>query len=446
MLFALPAMSQSGDEFDPDAALRTIEDFSTDLEAGRLSKAELNEVREIVANISVRSHECAEEANESYEALTEQLNLINEIEDFELTGLMERYQELRRRVDTVLDQKSACDLAAGDADSQLAKIDERIAELSARFLYQRSDNLLQVLSSIPSRVSDWPARLRGTVRLEIIDGVGRGTLLGLLVFVGALAVIIGIVIRKRFALWFNAGNPAGAKPRLKYLFPKPLAYYAPLLLEGLALTGALYYFVSNASLDVPIVRVAFGLFLYGIGCVLIEWATGPLSPSANVAGLIPHHVGPLRWRLKLLVMAQIADFIVSGRRWLSQQPSIDDPLIQVILLGATAFALLFVFFYLSRIPGLQGRFRIVRFAGILATLIGAFALILGLHNVAAYMINGVVQTVACLNRSLGPVVAHPDRFRCRLQSRNAAGHAGRRDDRPQEGQTHDRRRLHAARD
>ncbi|MEO0998138.1 MAG: hypothetical protein AAFX58_11535, partial [Pseudomonadota bacterium] len=391
-------VAQTADEFDPASARDQIKEYASALNAGDVSRRMLELQRQRAGDWRSAADACVDNLEPRIESLKEQLELYKGIEDLTVAEeIFDLVRELREELETTVARHGYCTRVVSDADEFLAAVEGAQSDITSEFLWQRSDNVVSIGMTLPARIAAWPALLRASVSPETRPGLSTNVLLALLLIAGAAAALVGLMVRRRFRSWFAAGNPAGAKPRLKYLLPKPLAHYAPLLLEGLALSAVLMVGIVDANGSLVIVRLAAALFLYGMGCVLIEWATGPLSPSANVTGLIPDHVVPLRRRLKALIFVLVAHYVVTGRVH-SASPMAPDvaPLVQFLLLGATALALFVVLMYLGRIPGMQGRFRFIRFAGLLATLVGAVALALGYQNFAAYMINGVVQTALAL--------------------------------------------------
>jgi small-conductance mechanosensitive channel len=218
----------------------------------------------------------------------------------------------------------------------------------------------------------------------------------LLIVAGSVAAALGLFLRHRFNRWFAAGGGHDAEPQMKYLFPKPLAQYSPLLLEGMALVAVLIFALQDASFDLAVVRIALGILLYGVACVIIDWATGPLSPSAHVKGLIPDHVKPLRFRLRFLALALVASFVVLGTNWLTIRVVDPDVSGRVLMIFLVAVSLLYMLTYLGRIPGMVGRFRLIRYLASLGLILGIGALFFGYQNLAGYVIHGVTRTTLAL--------------------------------------------------
>jgi small-conductance mechanosensitive channel/uncharacterized protein YndB with AHSA1/START domain len=155
--------------------------------------------------------------------------------------------------------------------------------------------------------------------------------------------------------------------------------------------------LNEPSLEYAVVRIAAGIFLYGMGCVVIDWATGPLSPSARVKGLIPDHVSPLRLRLRLFTLTLVTSFVVLGTNWLAIRNMDPDVSGRATMIFLVAISLLFILAYLRRIPGVQGRIRLIRYSGSMALIVGIFALLVGYHNFAGYLVHGVTRTALALS-------------------------------------------------
>ena len=136
--------------------------------------------------------------------------------------------------------------------------------------------------------------------------------------------------------------------------------------------------------------------MFGAGCVIIDWATGPLSPSASIKGLIPDHVQPLRIRMRLFFFTLVASFVVLGTRWLAIRMVDPDVSGRATMIFLVALTLMMTTRYLGRIPGIKGRFRLIRYGAQLALIGGVFVLFLGYQNFAGYLIHGVTRTALAL--------------------------------------------------
>lgn len=386
---------QAGPEFDPIAAVAEIEGLDARLASDSVNSQFMDEARARAVSIAASAGACNLEATANRERLQARFDPLANI-DANIEGtVFDQRTAIQNQLNAAIERQARCAGLNDNATELVERITETQTRISQRFLFNRGESVFGMARSLPERLSSWRRNVRSAVNLELAEGVTPGYLLWLLLAAGVLAAAAGLYIRHAFRQWFEAGGGA-AEPRLKFLFPKPLAQYAPLLLEGLALLLVLLLCLENASLDLVVVRLAAGILLFGLGCTLIDWATGPMSPSADIKGLIPDHVNPLRWRLRFFVLMLVASFVILGTDWLSIRlldPSVGGRATMIFLV---AFSLLLVLAYLRSISGLRHRFRIVRYSGVLALTSGIAAILLGYHNLAGYLIHGATRTALAL--------------------------------------------------
>ncbi len=393
---AAPALAQEASRFDPFAADTELTEFSNRLDSDDTDTAFLTRARARSVNITTRATTCNIEATAERQRLEARYEPLREI-DLDVSGtVMDQRREIRAALDQAIARQSECGGVRDEAIALVDRITEIQTAISQQFLTNRTDSALGLAVSLPQRLAALPEKLRGAVDLQVREDLSAANLLWLLVGSGVLAVAIGLYLRHRFNRWFDAAGANSAEPQMKYLFPKPLAQYAPLILEGLALLIVLLIGIQDASFDLIVVRVAAGVLLFGLGCTVIDWATGPLSPAASVKGLIPDHVAPLRLRLRFFILTLVASFVVLGTNWLSIR--LVDPRVggRATMILLVAVSLFFVLRYLSRVPGLRRRFRLIRHLGSLALVAGMVSLLLGFQNLAGYLIHGATRTALAL--------------------------------------------------
>ncbi|MBT8080498.1 MAG: mechanosensitive ion channel [Gammaproteobacteria bacterium] len=396
LLFLANATAQDNGGFDPIAAAADLEVARTVLDKADIESGDLTDSRIVVVTIESQASQCAQTAAVERAGLEARYEPLRDIDGDVSPTIFEQQQELRTQLDAAIERETLCTSLAADSSSVLDAITQRQTELSQQYLTARGHSVFGALRELPSDVRALPGRLRGSMNLRLVEGVTPLDLFWLLVLSGAIAAGLGIFIRHRFNTAYEAAGGDDAPPRMKYLFPKPLAQYAPLLLEGIALVSVLYATIDGASLEMAVVRLATGIFLFGLGSVVIDWATGPVSPAANVAGLVPDHVKPLRLRLRLFMFTMIVSFVVLGTRWLAIRMVDPDVAGRATMIFLVAISLLYTVRYLGRIQGIQGRFRLVRFLAQLALIGGLFVLFLGYQNFAGYLIHGVTRTALAL--------------------------------------------------
>ncbi len=384
-------------EFDPSQALIDLADIRLQLAEGATSRDALTELSALLVTYRDDSGRCSDSAAQTLMTLDSQFQLLDEIEQLDnFPDLFARRDAVIRERDETRGRQANCDEITTEAAALLQQVSTRRAELSARFLWERRAGLIGLIGTLPEKTKLWREQLRNSFALDLNPGINAAGLLAALILAGLAAGVIGLALRRRFERWYAAAMDADLSPSLKHLFPKPLAHYAPLLLQGLAFSVVLAASLRDVDLDMAVLRMALCLIFYGVGCVVIEWATGPLSPSANVRGLIPTHVQPLRRRLYGLTLALVFAYLLTGGFGMAKPAQMSDPHIVALTLAALGFATLLIFLYLHRIPGLRGRFGVVRYAAILTTVAGLVAVTLGYQNFATYTIVGVVQTSIAL--------------------------------------------------
>ena len=382
--------------FDPIVARTELQNANTILEDADLESAGLTEARGIAVGIESQAMQCATEATDERVRLEARFLPLRDIEGDVSPTIFDQRNEIRDLLDQTIERETLCSGLRDDAQSMIAAISLRQTQLSQQYLTSRGNSILGAIRQLPADIRALPGQIRGSVDLQLVDGISPLDLFWMLIITGAIAAGIGIFIRHRFTLAYEAAGGDSSEPRMMYLLPKPLAEYSPLLLEGFALLTVLYVAIEDASLEMAVVRLAAAILIFGFGSVIINWATGPISPAANVTGLLPDHVGPLRARLRLFLFTLVASFVVLGTRWLAIRMVDPDVTGRATMIFLVALTLLFTIRYLGRIPGIKGRFRLIRYLAQLALIAGVIVLMFGYHNLAGYLIHGVTRTATAL--------------------------------------------------
>jgi len=393
---SLPAFSQETESFDSIAARAELDDIDLRLNAEEVEAGYLNEARARVVAINAGAERCELDATAERARLEARFEPLRDVDADVASEVFDQRIDIRRMLDETVARQTRCAGIMDSGGQLIARITERQTAISQQFLSNRVTTVVGAIREIPARIKKLPARIRSSVDLQLVTGMTPLYLFWLLIGGGLLAAGLGIAIRQGFTRWFEAAGGASAAPQMKYLFPKPLAEYSPLILEGLALVTVLMIAIDGASLDLAVVRIAAAIMIFGVGCVVIDWATGPLSPSASVKGLIPDHVKPLRIRLRFFVLTLVASFAVLGTRWLAIRTVAPEVAGRATMIFLVAVSLLSVISYMGRIPGIRGRLRLIRYLGSITLLVGIVALLVGYHNFAGYLIHGVTRTTLSL--------------------------------------------------
>ncbi len=394
LLFApLFGAAQETPSFDELAAADEIREINEKLDVEAIDEVYLTSARSRAVKLEAESAACAELNSLERTRLELRFAPLKDI-DPEVAGfaIMDQRQGIRAALDEAIAAQSRCKGVEDAAHALSARITDIQSKLSAQFLSNRTQSIVTLVREFPERAATWPTRIGQSLSLALIDDVTPIQLLWLLVVAGGLAAFLGLYIRYRFSAWYAKAGGDDATPQMKYLVPKPLAEFAPLWLEGAALLLVLLATIEAASIELLVIRVASAILIFGLGCVVINWATGPLSPSAEVKGLIPDHVKPIRLRLRVLLLTICASFVVLGGNWLSVrilEPYVTGRAAMIFLL---ATALLSILLYLPRIPALRGRFRVMRTIAIAGSSFSIIGVLAGYQNLAGFVIHGITRT------------------------------------------------------
>ena len=399
ILSSFPAalsVAQEEEVFDPITVAAELDELSAQLGAEVVATEFLTQARTKVVALDAAAAACRQDSTEERERLEARFEPLEDITEDVAPAVFDQRIEIRQLLDEATDRQSRCSSVKDYTEALLARITETQNRLSQQFLSNRGKSIIVLLREFPEGASNWPAQIRSSVDLDLVEGVTPISLLWVLVAAGLIGAGSGIWLRHRFNSWYATAGGDDMPAQMKYLFPKPLAEYSALILFGFALSGVLFLAIDNNPLDLAIVRIAASFSLYGIGSVLIEWATGPLSPSARVKGLVPDHVQPLRLRLRFFILTLVASFVFLGTEWLAIRRVDPDVSGRTAMIFLVAFSLIYVLSYLGRIPGIRGRIRLVRYAGALTLIVGIFALFVGYQNFAGHLIHGVTRTLLAL--------------------------------------------------
>lgn len=397
LLSGLPALAQEDPGFNDTEATDELNDFAEYLELGEVDAEFLSNARSRASRIEQAATTCAAESLVVRTRLEERFEPLRDVDpETASPETLAQLQEVRAALDEAVARQTACEGIVDSAQSLVVAITERQNELAQQFLSSRAQSFLALLREFPQHMATWPGRARAALDVELTGGLSAGRLLWLLLAGAATAVFGGMMLRRRFADWYRAAGGDDMEPQMRYLFPKPLAEFAPLWLPGLTLLVILQLALVEPSSGMVVLRVAWAISAFGLGLVLVNWATGPLSPSRDVKGLIPDHVAPLRRRLHTVIFVLCLSYVVLGNVWLSidiSQPYVTGRASMIFLVGASV---LLVLAYLGRIPGLYSRYRALRLGAIVALVVGLAALLAGYQNLAGYLVRGITLTSLAL--------------------------------------------------
>ncbi len=395
-LISLGTRAQEEDTFDPIAAGSALNDLALQLDAAPEDNDVLSATRSAAAQIAADASACRAQWTEERERLEERFAPLAEVTGDVAPAVFDQRLEVRQLLDDAIARQTACAGIEDDAGALIERVTSIQNRIAQQYLSYRGESLLTAALDLPARVRALPAQLRQSNELALKEGLQPINLFWMLITGGIVAAALGVYLRQRFQRWYATAGGVDAKPSLRFLFPKPLAEYSPSLLSGAAFVGVLYASIQAPSLDMLVMRLAVGILVFGLGAVAVAWATGPLSPAAGVRGLIPDHVGPLRARLRIVVLALVASFVVLGMNWATIrliEPGAGGRSLMILLVASS---LLYLIAYLGKIPGLRQRFRLLRLLTGIGLIAGIVAVFFGYQNFAGYVVHGITRSALAL--------------------------------------------------
>ena len=252
ILVACPAYSQDDTSFNDFEASEELEELTLLLSNEDIDSDALNAARLRANSIESRAASCASESRDAGVRLEEQFDPLREIE---VEGAatesrpQRQYQEIRDALDEAAARQSMCEGLVQEAQDLAVKISARQNQLSQQILSHRTESALALIDGLPERAVEWPAKIRAQFQVSLVEGLTPLRLLWYLIIGGFLAAVVGILLRRRFTTWYQAQGGDDAPPQMKHLFPRPIAEYAPLWLEGAMLFTILQFAIPDSSGD-----------------------------------------------------------------------------------------------------------------------------------------------------------------------------------------------------
>jgi potassium efflux system protein len=393
LTFWAASAAQTPFGFDELAAKDELQSITLGLDNEDIDSEFLTDSHSSVLRIHANAIDCTKAAGEELARLDERFEPLKEVTTYDVSqDFIDQRNAISLQRDEVIAAQSRCTTIADEAGKLRDQITNLQTELSQRFLSSPSRNVIQLILEFPARAASWPATLRESMSPELVDDLEPTDILWLILLAGFAAAMLGLLSRVLFAGWYARAGGDDASPSFRYLLLKPVAEFAPLWLIGGAFLLVLKGSIVHPDIDLLVIRVAWAILMFGTACVVINWATGPLSPSVEVKGLIPDHVDPIRLRLRILFMMISTSFVVLGSDWLSIRVVDEYVSGRASMIFLVAVAFIYLFTYLPNIPGVKGHYRLLRTVAMAATVVCILAVFTGYQNFAAFLIHGITRT------------------------------------------------------
>ena len=393
LFFSVPSIAQEKNPFNPIAANAELDLLKKQINTIDVKASFLNIARTQSLNILGDASVCSERSSIERDRLEIRFAPLKDIDANVSPAIFDQRNAIRNLLDEVTARQISCAGARDEATAIVELISTLQEELSEQYLSYRSKNLIEEMLGFPAQIKDSLSKYQNAQYLNLIAGLSTTNLLWLILLGGLMATGLDVVVRKKSKnLLMKEGPPS----LLSRLLTQPLARHSSSLLIGLVVTLILFSTILDPSLDRMIIRIGLSIFLFGITSIIIDWATGDDSPAAEVKGLIPDHIKPLRFRLALLQISLIASFIVFGTNWLTIRLIDPDVTGRAAIIFLVSASLLYTHLYLGKIPGLENKYRIIRSIITLTLSISIIAVIIGYQNFSGYLIHGITRSSIAL--------------------------------------------------
>jgi small-conductance mechanosensitive channel/uncharacterized protein YndB with AHSA1/START domain len=397
LFLAGTAEAQESAGFDDIAAAAELSEIAELIGRDDLSNDVLAEARAVTVRLETSGAACVSESTEQRERLEARFEPLKDIDSQVAgAGVWDQRQEIQAELEAVIARQARCIGVVDHARELGQRITTTQNALSQMFLSSRTYTIFGVIKEFPRAIKAGLSQVGTVTDLELAAELAPIELLWILIIGSAVATSIGLFLRHRFARWYESSGGDDATPTLKFLVPKPVAEFAPLWAPGLGLLLVLNVTLAEPTDEILLIRLAWCVLAFAIGSIIINWGTGPLSPSASIKGLIPDHVRPIRLRLRLVVVAVCLSYAVLGEQW--SMVRVLEPLVagRVLTIFLVGIALLSALDYARNVPGLKNRFRFIRVVATTAAGLGIIAVLTGFQNLAAFLVFGVTKTVVAL--------------------------------------------------
>jgi small-conductance mechanosensitive channel len=359
----------------------------------------IQETSNVAGKAKQQATECINSIRPQVTKLTEEQALLPTLVPEENIALWEQRTRINEQLSAAQARLSGCELLSARAESVISQGERLKSMVSSIRLSARQEPLWAFIGNIPALVSAWPERLDRAIRVPRNPNYEDTNLIPAMGIVILLGIALGLLARFRFYRWYQRAGAEEQPPSLKFLIPKPLADYAPWLITGALCWIALATVADQPSLDYLAIRLSLAIFLVGVGLVLIDWSTGPLSAGARIEGLYPEKVAPMRLRMRWMLgaIAFSVAFIGYGALVrLVRQPGELDVLLWLILALWISIALFSLLMLARKLPGLHERSRLIRMLLLLLIGVGLFAELGGYYNFAYYIFSGLLRSTVAI--------------------------------------------------
>ena len=395
-LFFLGSNQVSSAQFEVNEVIDQLSILQNQLDNQTLNERELKDIRETALSLRAGSLECVSEIEPQVATLNLEVEALEQIKpevDIEIYDRLTTARNLRGQVDA---QLKNCYLSVVRSTRIIDVSNKLLNEFTTEFLSKKDVNIIRAIATIPEQITLLPSLLFD----EAIKRINQETLLvlALLLIVGfGFGFLLGGQIKKiQYTELFKQFDRQLILD-LRKVFKPFGRVQAPLIVGSLGIAMAISLALSVGSSESLIVRLALSPFIASLFHVLINFATGSLSPMGVKDGFNEEDSRSLRQRMRFFTLILIISYIVFGPDWLTSTvtspAAAEQSLMRIAIVGVLIVALLLVLNAFSKAFFVDGQYRILSLVGYSALTISFLAELSGFHNLASFVLGGFMITL-----------------------------------------------------
>ena len=395
-LFFLGSNQVSAAEFEVNEVIVQLSILQNQLDNQTLNERELKDIRETALSLRAGSLECGSEIEPQVATLNLEVEALEQIKpevDIEIYDRLTTARNLRGQVDA---QLKNCYLSVVRSTRIIDVSNKLLNEFTTEFLSKKDVNIIRAIATIPEQITLLPSLLFD----EAIKRINQETLLvlALLLIVGfGFGFLLGGQIKKIQYTEFFKQFDRQLILDLRKVFKPFGRVQAPLIVGSLGIAMAISLALSVGSSESLIVRLALSPFIASLFHVLINFATGSLSPMGVKDGFNEEDSRSLRQRMRFFTLILIISYIVFGPDWLTSTvtspAAAEQSLMRIAIVGVLIVALILVLNAFSKAFFVDGQYRILSLVGYSALTISFLAELSGFHNLASFVLGGFMITL-----------------------------------------------------
>ena len=395
-LFFLGSNQVSSAQFEVNEVIDQLSILQNQLDNQTLNERELKDIRETALSLRAGSLECVSEIEPQVATLNLEVEALEQIKpevDIEIYDRLTTARNLRGQVDA---QLKNCYLSVVRSTRIIDVSNKLLNEFTTEFLSKKDVNIIRAIATIPEQITLLPSLLFD----EAIKRINQETLLvlALLLIVGfGFGFLLGGQIKKIQYTEFFKQFDRQLILDLRKVFKPFGRVQAPLIVGSLGIAMAISLALSVGSSESLIVRLALSPFIASLFHVLINFATGSLSPMGVKDGFNEEDSRSLRQRMRFFTLILIISYIVFGPDWLTSTvtspAAAEQSLMRIAIVGVLIVALILVLNAFSKAFFVDGQYRILSLVGYSALTISFLAELSGFHNLASFVLGGFMITL-----------------------------------------------------